>query len=93
MAEINDKSKKPNGVIMQNRKTLTVSGVNDVDNFDNESITAYTDYGVLTIKGKGLHMSSLSTDIGELNIEGEISSLNYSEADLKRGGFFSGLFK
>ena len=92
MSDSNSKSKKPNGIILQNRNVLTVSGVNDVDNFDSESITAYTDYGMLSIKGSGLHMSSLSTGSGELNIEGEISSLSYSD-DNRQSGFFARLFK
>lgn len=92
MTENNTKSRKPNGIILQNRRTLTVNGVNDVENFDSESITAYTDYGVLTIKGSGLHMSSLSTGGGELNIEGDICSLCYSDKS-EQGGFFARLFK
>ena len=58
---------------------LTVSGVNDVDSFDEKSVVAYTDYGQLTIQGERLNIKRLSVETGELTVEGEISALIYTE--------------
>ena len=72
-------AKAPNIVMLDNRSRLTVSGVNDVDSFDEKNIVAYTDYGQLTIQGSDLNISKLSTESGELAIEGYISSLVYTD--------------
>lgn len=83
----------PHNCILEDRKRLSVSGVNNVESFDEETIVASTDYGDLTIKGQKMHITKLSLEIGELAIEGEIFSLSYSEAVEKSGSFFSRVFR
>lgn len=84
--------KLPHSVILENRKSLTATGVSNVDSFDEQTIVAYTDLGELTIKGKGLNISRLNIETGELDVTGEISSLTYSE-NQSSGGLFSRLFR
>ncbi len=67
-------------LILENRKKLTLSGIEDVDCFDEESITLFTDEGTLTIKGSELHINKLSVETGEVAIEGQVDSLVYSDA-------------
>lgn len=83
----------PHNCILEDRKRLSVSGVNNVESFDEETIVAATDYGDLTIKGQKMHITKLSLEIGELAIEGEIFSLGYSEAVEKGGSFLSRVFR
>ena len=78
-------------LILQNREKLSVSGVQDVENFDDREIVAVTSHGKLTVTGSGLHMGRLSLEEGELAIEGIIDALEYS-ADSGRGSFLSRLF-
>ena len=92
MAEEKKTVKLPHSVILENRKSLTATGVSNVDSFDEQAIVAYTDLGELTIKGKGLHISRLNIETGELNVTGDISSLNYAESQAS-GGIFSRLFR
>lgn len=73
------KQKAPNVLMLDNRSRLTVSGVNDVDSFDERTVVAYTDYGQLTIQGSNLNISKLSTESGELAVDGNISSLIYTD--------------
>lgn len=83
-------------VIIENRKKLSISGVEDVESFDEDSIVLYTGLGSMTIRGEDLHINKLSVESGEVVIEGEIDSLAYSDAGegKNRGsGFFSRLFK
>lgn len=82
-------------IILENREKLSVSGVIDVDSFNDESIVLDTELGVLIIKGQDLHINKLNLDIAELVVEGDIESCIYSNKDLKsRGlGFFSSIFK
>ena len=88
-----DKIRMPHSLILKDRAQLTLSGVTDVDSFDETAVIAYTDYGELTIAGTGLHISSLNIDKGELSIDGRISSLTYIDQQPNKGGFFSKVFR
>ena len=76
--------------------TGSVTGVNDVVSFDENEIVLDTDMGLLTVRGKELHVKRLTLEKGELDLEGQVDSLNYSSnAALKRSGdsFLNRLFK
>ena len=84
----------PHNIVLEDRRKLTVTGVVDVDNFDEQAVIAVTDMGELTVRGADLHINRLSIDMGELLIEGEIDSLNYSDLRAVKGGsFFSKVFR
>ncbi len=87
------KTIKPHNLILEGRKNLIVSGVSDVDSFDDQAIVAYTDLGELTIKGKNLHISKLSVETGDLKLSGEIISLSYTDNRQVSGGIISKLFR
>lgn len=89
----NDKS-KIHDVILKNRKNLSITGVLDVDNFDEETVTTYTDQGELTIKGENLHISKINLDTGDITLDGTITALIYSDnIKLNKQNFLSRLFK
>ncbi len=83
----------PHNIVLEDRKHLTVSGVKDVDSFDEQNIIAFTALGEMTVSGNCLKINRFSTEIGELAIDGEISSIVYSDTDTHQGGFFSRLFR
>ena len=84
----------PQNIILEDRHSLTVSGVSDVDSFDEQSIVIFTALGELCVRGSDLHINRLSLEIGEILVEGEIDSLVYSERETKQqGGFFSRVFR
>ncbi|MBU9727573.1 sporulation protein YabP [Lachnospiraceae bacterium ASD4241] len=66
-------------VILNNRKSGTISGVSDVLSFDIKEILLETDQGMLMIKGNDLHVNRLTLEKGEVDIEGQIDSLTYSD--------------
>ncbi|MBQ8780162.1 MAG: sporulation protein YabP [Oscillospiraceae bacterium] len=66
-------------IIIEGRKKLSVSGVTEVDRFDESIVILYTSMGELTVKGEELHVNDLSVKNGEMNIEGFISSVSYSD--------------
>ncbi len=81
-------------IILENRKKLSVSGVEDVDSFDEQSVVLFTQAGMLTIRGEGLHINKLSVETGDVIIDGDITSMTYSDAEkTKKGNFFAGIFK
>ncbi len=79
-------------LILEDRERLTVSGVEEVESFDENAIVMVTAQGVLIIRGAGLHIEKLSLDGGDLKVEGTVESLVYEEDRRSRGGFFSRLF-
>lgn len=83
----------PHQVILSDRREMTVSGVADVDSFDDSIIVAHTALGELTIKGNGLHILRLNTETGDLSLEGQIDALEYSAAKPTKGGLFGRLFR
>ncbi len=84
---------RPNHIKLEDRSVLQVSGVKDVDSFDEQTVVAYTDLGELTIKGTSLHIEKLNVQTGDLALSGNIFGLVYSDDGGKKNGFFSRLFK
>lgn len=85
--------RKKHSLILEDRKQLTLSGVKDVLGFDEKTITLLSELGELCIKGSGLHIGSFNRESGELNVDGVVDSLVYSETKQTEGGFFSRLFR
>ena len=68
-------------IILEGRRKMSVSGVTDVDRFDENVILLYTVMGELTVRGTDLHVNDLSDESGEKNIEGDIESIIYGDPD------------
>lgn len=79
-------------LILKGRGKLSVSGVVDVQSFDETLVSMETTLGLLLVRGSGLHIERLSLDGGELELEGEIDSMEYEEGGHGRGGLFSRIF-
>ena len=78
---------KAHKLLLNNRRTGTVSGVTDVISFDIAEILLETEQGMLTIKGADLHVNRLTLEKGEVDIEGRIDSMSYSEVtDFQKAG-------
>ena len=84
MDERNSNTAKSHKVLLVNRKNGAFSGVVDVLSFDVAEILLETELGMLLIKGHDLHVNRLSLEKGEIDIEGRIDSLTYS--DVKSAG-------
>lgn len=81
----------PHQLIMQDRKSLEMTGVSDVENFDDTIVIARTQLGELTVRGRELHVKRLDLDSGSLALEGQIDALTYNE--LSKVGFFGRLLR
>lgn len=87
---------RPHKISMQNRSVANISGIQDVISFDENQVVLDTDMGLLTLKGKGLHVSRLTLEKGEVDVEGTVDSLVYSSNEaLRKSGqsVFARLFK
>ena len=86
-------NRRPHRLEILNRGTGGVTGIQDVVSFDENQIILDTDMGLLTIKGKSLHVS---LEKGEVDIEGSFDSFAYSSNDSYRKSgesLFGRLFK
>ncbi len=72
-----NKSRSHN-IIMEDRRTLRISGVRDIDTFSETRIVLSTDMGELVVRGKDLHIAGLESETGDFSMTGEISSLCYN---------------
>ncbi len=70
---------KAHKLILSNRRTGTITGVSDVISFDITEVLLETEQGMLMIKGADLHVNRLTLEKGEIDIEGRIDSLAYSD--------------
>ena len=65
-------------LVLENRKKLSITGVNEVVSFNDEIIILNTNLGMLTIKGNGLKMNKLDVQNGDMKITGTINSFAYT---------------
>ena len=64
---------------MTNRRLCVINGVKDVISFDVQEVNLETELGMLQIKGEDLHVSRLTLERGEIDIDGRIDSFIYMD--------------
>lgn len=85
---------KNHNAILENRKRLLLSGVTDVDSFNENQMLLFTELGELLIRGKNLHINEMNVETGDFSVEGDIWALIYGDKDKnKRLGFIKKIFK
>ena len=70
---------------LENRNAASLTGVREVVSFDENQVVMDTDMGLLTIKGKDLHVSRLTVEKGEMEVEGQSLTYSSNEAYRKAG--------
>lgn len=96
MEDLSGTKQRVHKLMLTNRRTCTINGVSDVLSFDIHEILLETDQGMLMIKGDDLHVNRLTLEKGEVDIDGKIDSLTYSDSvgyHAKGESFISKLFK
>jgi sporulation protein YabP len=83
----------PHHIILEGRSALSVSGVEEVERFDETEIVMYTSRGTLVVRGEGLHIEKLSLDGGDLKVMGTVDAMAYEDEEREKGGLFSRLFR
>lgn len=80
---------------INNRKTIEVQGVKEVDSFDQEEFLLETNMGYLIIRGRNLQLKNLDVTEGKVAIKGKIYELSYIDDEQQETakGFFSKLFR
>lgn len=88
-----EQNQKKHNLILENRKNLSLGGIDDVLGFNEETVTLSGGFGILVIRGEKLHISKLSLETGEVTLDGKIDALIYPEDQKEKTGVFSRLFK
>jgi sporulation protein YabP len=81
----------PHKLTLDARHRLSMTGVAEVESFDEAEVVLSTTKGALVVRGRGLHLQMLSLDGGQVTVDGDVDSLTYEDAP-RPGGFFARLF-
>lgn len=79
---------RPYGLTIDRREKAVLTGVTEVERFDEAEVVLHTHGGRLILTGAGLHVSSLQLEEGRLLVDGAIDGVMYDgSAGKRRGGF------
>ena len=80
-------------IILEEREQLSISGVEEVESFDEQEIVMRTVAGGLVVTGEGLSVSRLSVDSGDVSVSGRIDALRYEDPAEERRSLWAKLFR
>lgn len=84
---------KNQNIVIEDRNKISISGVEQVDSFNETTIVLSTIKGDLSVKGEELNISNLNLDDGSVKISGMINSLSYISKEGVPKNFMGKLFK
>lgn len=74
----------PHKLTLNERKSLTMTGVTEVISFDDTAVSLQTSLGTVHIQGENLQLKNLSLDGGQVAVDGYICALQYEEPRKER---------
>ncbi len=80
-------------IVLEDRSNLLISGVEQVDSFNENTIILSTVKGGLSIKGEGLNVSKVNLDEGNVRITGIINSILYNNKEGAPKNLMGRIFK
>lgn len=81
-------------IFVENRNKVTITGVEQVDSFNDNTIILRTVKGGMTIKGEELNVGKLNLDDGNVKVNGIINGIIYNNKDSsQRGNIIGKIFK
>lgn len=83
MAE--ERMQLPHKLTLNERQSLTMTGVTEVVSFDDSAVILRTGLGTLVIQGRDLQLKTLSLDGGQVAVDGHVTALIYEEPRGERG--------
>jgi len=82
----------PHRLVLEGRSRLSVTGITEIESFDENAVVLYTTRGTLIIHGRQLHLQMLSLDGGQVSVDGTVDAMTYEDDQRAAGGFLSRLF-
>ncbi len=71
-------------LLLEEREKMRLSGVKEVESFDEQSVMLLTTCGALKIEGCDLHIESLQLETGDMVLNGKVNNFTYSERGPRR---------
>ena len=69
----------PHKLCLNERTSLTMTGVTEVVSFEENAVVLRTALGTLLVQGTGLQLKTLSLEGGQVAVDGSVSALIYEE--------------
>lgn len=93
MSDTNPKFKNQN-IYLEDRNNLTITGVEQVESYNDNTILLITIKGGIIIKGEGLNINKLNLEDGNVKVDGIINGINYSNKEFSsKGNILGKMFK
>lgn len=83
---------QPHRLTLDERGKLELTGVTEVESFDESMVVLHTTKGTLVVRGTGLHLQLLSLDGGQVRVDGTVDSMTYEDDGREPAGFLARLF-
>ena len=74
-------------LLIEGRRRMRITGVLDVESFQEDEMTVITQAGALTVWGEGLKLGKLNPEDGQVILEGNIASIEYEQPQPERKSF------
>jgi len=88
-SDIGEYTSGAHSVWIEGRKQIRITGVIDIESFQEDETTVLTQAGALTIWGENMKLGKLDPDNGQVILEGDFISLEYEQPTQERKfGFF-----
>lgn len=85
---------KNQNIFIEDRQKLTITGVELVESFNDNTIILTTVKGGIVVKGEGLNINKLNLEDGNVKIDGTINGIAYSNKEAgSKGNFLGKMFK
>lgn len=83
----------PNGIRLDDKKHLTVTGVRQIGDFNEQTVVLFIADGRLKVSGENLSLDKLDPDMGEAQISGNVTALQYSDNQPRAKSIAAKLFR
>ena len=81
-------------LVVESRERLFISGVTDIESFDEEQVLVKTVLGDMLVYGKGFNVKRLDVESGDLELVGYVISITYREKQQRqKGGLLKRIFR
>ena len=88
MNELSKEGMGAHQVILRDRKSVSLTGIEDVISFDESAVVLSTTQGTLAIEGEGLHILQMNVDSKEFCIDGKVCAMSYIDRRPRGRGLF-----
>ena len=92
MAETGNETEKKHALTARGRAYMQITGVLEVESFDDRTVQLQTDCGELILEGEELHIGTLDTARGLLEVTGKLSGCYYQDGAAPKRGLRQSLF-